>query len=153
MGMQGRSDPQRDLLDVDSVAGHLLPAGGMFAFLAAHRSRLFPDDLFEDLFPSGRGRPSVPADVAAAAIVLQTLHGFSDQQTADAVMFDLRWKAALGLPVASPSFHPTTLTVWRKRLAASARPERIYEVVREVIVETGAVKGKAPAGPGLHDPG
>jgi hypothetical protein len=34
----------------------------------------------------------VPADVVAAAIVLQTLNGLSDRQTADAVTFDLQWK-------------------------------------------------------------
>jgi hypothetical protein len=53
--VQGRDDPQRDLWDVESVARHLLPAGSVFAFLAEHRDRLFPDQLFEDLFPSGRG--------------------------------------------------------------------------------------------------
>ena len=28
--------------------------------LAAHREEVFPDPMFADLFPSGRGRPSVP---------------------------------------------------------------------------------------------
>ena len=124
------------------MAGHLLPAGSIYAFLAEHRARLFAAELFEDLFPSGRGRPSVPADVVAAAIVLQTLNGLSDRETAEAITFDLRWKAALGLAVTSGAFHPTTLTVWRRRLAASKRPQRIFEVVRQVIIETGAVKGK-----------
>ena len=109
--MQGRSDPQRELMDVDSVAGHLLPAGSIYAFLVEHRVRLFPAEMFEDLFPSGLGRPSVAPDVVAAAIVLQTLNAFSDRETADAITFDLRWKAALGLAVTSGAFHPTTLTV------------------------------------------
>jgi Transposase DDE domain/Transposase domain (DUF772) len=142
MGVQGRSDPQRELLDVDAVAGHLLPAGSIYAFMAEHRTRLFPASMFADLFPSGLGRPSVAPDVVAAAIVLQTLNGLSDRETAEAITFDLRWKAALGLAVTSGAFHPTTLTVWRRRLAASARPQRIFEVVRQVIVETGAVQGK-----------
>lgn len=43
--------------------------GSVFAFLAEHRRELFPDELFADLFPSGRGRPSVPANVVAAVIV------------------------------------------------------------------------------------
>ena len=72
--MQGREGGQRELLDVESFAGHLLPAGSVFAFLAEHRGRLFPDELFEDLFPSGRGRPSVPVSVIASALVLQALH-------------------------------------------------------------------------------
>ena len=116
--MQGRSEDQRDLLDVESVAGHLLKQGSVFAFLAVHRRELFPDGMFTDLFPSGQGRPSVPAGVMATVITLQALHGLSDAETVDAVMFDLRWKAARGLPVTSAAFHPTTLTYWRRRLAA-----------------------------------
>jgi hypothetical protein len=140
--VQGRSDPQRDLLDVESMAGHLLPAGGVFAFLAEHRTRLFPAEMFADLFPSGRGRPSVPPEVVASVLVLQALNGLSDREAAEAVTFDLRWKAALGLPVAAAAFHPSTLTVWRRRLAASGRPERVFDAVREVVTETGVLAGK-----------
>jgi IS5 family transposase len=142
LGVQGRGKRQRDLLDVESVAGHLLKPGSVFAFLAEHRRRLFPDELFADLFPSGRGRPSVPADVMAAVIVLQALHGLSDADTVDEVTFDLRWKAACGLPVTAAGFHPTTLTYWRRRLAASDRPNRIFEVIKAVVAETGAITGK-----------
>ncbi|HEY6749211.1 MAG TPA: IS1182 family transposase [Mycobacteriales bacterium] len=140
--MQGRSEIQRDLLDVESVAGHLLKPGSVFAFLAEHRRELFADDRFADLFPSGRGRPSVPADVMAAVITLQALQGLSDAETVDAVTFDLRWKAACGLPVTAVAFHPTTLTYWRRRLAASDRPNRIFDAVREVIAQTGALTGR-----------
>jgi hypothetical protein len=140
--VQGRSESQRQLGDVEAWAGHLLTPGGVFAFLAAHRRELFPDALFADLFPSGRGRPSVPADVVATVLVLQALHGLSDRGAAEAVTFDLRWKVAAGLPVEAASFHPTTLTYWRRRLAASRRPNRIFEVVRQVVADTGALRGK-----------
>lgn len=53
-----------------------MPVGSVFAFLAEHRHQLFPDDMFADLFLSGRGRPSLPGDVAASVLVLQALHGF-----------------------------------------------------------------------------
>jgi hypothetical protein len=140
--VQGRADPQREILDVESVAGHLLPQGGVFAFLAGHRRELFPDEMFADLFTSGRGRPSIPADVIAAAIVLQTLHALSDEAAAEALTFDLRWKAACGLAVTGKAFHPTTLTYWRRRLARSDRPNRIFDAVRQVVAETGALSGK-----------
>jgi IS5 family transposase len=142
LAVQGRSEDQRGLLDVESVAGHLLRPGSVFAFLAGHRRVLFPDEMFADLFPSGRGRPSVPADVMAAVIVLQSLNGLSDAETVDAVTFDLRWKAACGLPVTAEGFHATTLTVWRRRLAASDRPNRIFDAVREVVAQTGVLQGK-----------
>ena len=140
--MQGRSDAQRELLDAESVAGHLLEADSVFAFLAAHRAELFSDEMFADLFPSGRGRPSVRADVMASVITLQALYGLSDSETVDAVTFDLRWKAACGLPVAAGAFHATTLTYWRRRLGASDRPNRIFEAVKAVVAQTGALAGR-----------
>lgn len=115
----------------------------MFAFLAEHRHKLFPDDMFVDLFPSGRGRPSLPGDVAASVLVLQALHGYSDREAADAVTFDLRWKAACGFAIDAAGFHPSTLTYWRRRLAASERPHRIFDAVRDVIEKTGVIAGRA----------
>ena len=140
--MQGESDRQRELLDVESVAGHLLEPGSVFALLAEHRDRLFPSELFADLFPSRRGRPSIPGEVIASVIVLQALYGHSDREAVDALTFDLRWKAACGYAIDARGFDSSALTYWRRRLAASDRPQRIFEVVREVITETGAVAGK-----------
>ena len=140
--MRGRSDSQRELLDAESVAGHLLKSGSVFAFLAGHRRELFPDEMFADLFSTGRGRPSVPADVMAAVITLQALHGLSDSETVDAVTFDLRWKTACGLAVTAGAFHATTLTYWRRRLAASDSPNRIFDAVKAVTAQMGVLAGK-----------
>ena len=129
-------------MDVESVSGHLLPSGSVYAFLAEHRRELFPDEMFVDLFPSPRGRPSEPAEVVATVLVLQALEGRSDREAAEALTFDLRWKAACGWPLGAASFHPTVLTYWRRRLAASARPQRIFDAVREVVQATGALRGK-----------
>ncbi|MFK5647002.1 IS1182 family transposase [Ornithinimicrobium sp. LYQ121] len=141
--MQGEADRQRELLDVEALAGHLLVPGSVFAFLAQHRLELFPPSMFVDLFPSGRGRPSIPPEVIASVLVLQSLYGHSDREAVDALTFDLRWKAACGYAVDGAGFHPTALTVWRKRLAASESPQRIFEAVREVITTTGALTGRA----------
>jgi hypothetical protein len=78
----------------------------------------------------------------AAVLVLQALEGRSDREAAEALTFDLRWKAACGLPIAAAGFHPTVLTYWRRRLAASGRPNRIFDAVREVVAATGALTGK-----------
>ncbi|HWH01010.1 MAG TPA: IS1182 family transposase [Pilimelia sp.] len=140
--MQGRPLDERELLDAESVAGHLVEPGSVFALLAAHRRVLFPTEMFGDLFPSGRGRPSMPADIAASILVLQALHGLSDREAMAAVRTDLRWKVACGLPVGHAGFDASTLTYWRKRLAASDRPNRIFDAVRTVVAETGVLKGK-----------
>lgn len=103
---------------------------------------LFPHALFEDLFPSGRGRPSIPVDIAASILVLQALHGLSDRETITAVRTHLRWKVTCGLPIGHAGFDASVLTYWRRRLAVSTRPNRIFEAVKAVVAQTGALKGK-----------
>ena len=140
--MQGRPLDERELLDSESVAGHLVEPGSVFALLRDHRRVLFPEVLFADLFPSGRGRPSIPVDIAASVLVLQALFGLSDREAMRAVRTDLQWKVACGLPVGHGGFDPSVLTYWRRRLLESHAPNRIFDAVREVISRTGAVKGK-----------
>ncbi|MFY1668983.1 IS1182 family transposase [Plantactinospora sp. WMMB334] len=140
--MQGRSESGPQLWDTAALVGHLVPAGSVYALLAEHRDVLFPDGMFTDLFPSGRGRPSLPGAVIASVLVLQTLQDYSDPEAVQAVRCDLRWKVACGLPIDHAGFHPTTLTVWRQRLRASGRPDRIFDAVRQVVAQTGVLKGK-----------
>jgi transposase len=142
LGVQGKSDPNPELLDAAALCGHLVPAGSVHAFLAEHRHRLFPDEMFGDLFPSGRGRPSVPADVIATVMVLQALEGLSDRDAIDELRMNIAWKVAAGRPLTDEGFHPTVLTLWRNKLRASDAPERIFDAVRAVIIETGVLKGK-----------
>ena len=140
--MQGRSDPNRELLDAGALVGHLVPAGSVHAFLAEHRSRLFGDEVFADLFPSGRGRPSVAAEVIATVMVLQSLEGLSDRDAVEALRTNLKWKVAAGVALDDGGFHPTVLTLWRNKLRASAAPQRIFDAVRAVVAETGVLQGK-----------
>jgi hypothetical protein len=58
----------------------------------------------------------------------------------------LRWKVACGLSLDYEGFHPTTLTYWRRRLAASDRPDRIFAAVRAVVAATGVLGGKTMRG-------
>lgn len=140
--MQGTSDPNAELLDAAALCGHLVPAGSVHAFLAEHRHQLFPDELFADLFPSGRGRPSVPADVMATVMVLQALEGLSDRDALGELRTNIAWKVATGLSLTDEGFHPTVLTLWRNKLRASDAPERIFDAVRAVVADTGVLKGK-----------
>jgi IS5 family transposase len=141
-GMQGMSRPDRELLDAAALCGHLVPEGSVHALLAEHRHRLFPDEMFADLFGSGRGRPSVPADVVATVMVLQALEGLSDREAVRQLATNIAWKAAAGLALTDEAFHPTVLTLWRNKLRASDDRERIFNAVRAVIAQTGVLKGK-----------
>lgn len=140
--MQGRTRMDRELLDAEAMAGHLVPPGSVFGFLAEHRRELFPGSFTADLFPSATGRPSLPADLVGAVLVLKELHDLSDSQTADALKYDIRWKVACGRSLTQMSFDPSTLVYWRRRIAASDRPDRVFDAVAEVIAQTGMLRGR-----------
>src|SRR5947208_16142234 len=82
--------------DVWETCRELIPAGSVFAFLAEHREALFPAGMFADLYPSPNGRPSLPPQVLAAAVVLRAPHGLSDLETGQVLRCDRRWRAACG---------------------------------------------------------
>jgi hypothetical protein len=140
--MQGQTRWERELLDAQVMVGELVPAGSVFAFLAEHRQELFPDSFIADLFPTRRGRPSLPADLVGSVLVLKELYDLSDAQTAEALEFDIRWKVACGRSLTQMSFDPSTLVYWRRRIAASKRPDRVFDAVAEVIAETGIQRGR-----------
>src|SRR6266567_3855971 len=140
--MQGISKADRDLWDAGEVTGHLVPPGSVFAFLADHRAELFPGSFTADLFGSRTGRPSLPADLVGSVLVLKELYDLSDPQTADALKFDIRWKVACGRSLTQVSFDPSTLVYWRRRIAASGRPDRVFDAVAAVIAETGILRGR-----------
>jgi hypothetical protein len=104
---------------------------------------VFPDADYADLFASpGVGRPSLPATQMAAVLTLQALCDYSDRETAEAVRFDVRWKVAIGVPLDDPGFDPSSLVYWRKRIAKSRRPHRVNDAVRQVIEQTGILRGR-----------
>jgi Transposase domain (DUF772) len=80
--------------------------------------------------------------VAASILTLQALYDLSDAETAEAARCDLRWKVAVGMALDDTGFHPWTLTYWRRRLARSARPHRINDAVKQVVEDTGIVRGR-----------
>ena len=55
--LQGASDGQHETFDVESVAGHLLQVGTVFARLTEHRCLMFPESAFANRFNSGCDRP------------------------------------------------------------------------------------------------
>ena len=78
----------------------------------------------------------------AAVLTLQALCDYSDRETAEAVRFDVRWKAAIGASLDDPGFDPSSLVSWRTRIARSERPYRVTGAVKTVIGQTGILPGR-----------
>jgi hypothetical protein len=118
--------------------GRLSP-NSIYAVLHRECRNLFPDVMFADLFADD-GRRSVPPMIVAVVMVLQRLEGLSDREAVERFAFDVRWKyAAGGLDFDHPGFVHTVLVDMRARLAASERPDRIFERTVEVAGKAGLV--------------
>jgi hypothetical protein len=120
-----------------------LPEGSVYRFLARERARLFPPELFADLFQP-TGRRSVPPSILAVVMVLQRLEGLSDREAADRFAFDVRWRYAAGVADAvageeTASFAHTVLVDLRARLRRSEDPDRIFRVTCALARRVGLV--------------
>ena len=139
----GQAERQGDLLDeVNRFCEQLLAESSLFAVLHRERDRLFPDEMFADLF-SDRGRRSVPPSVVATVMVLQRLEGLSDREAVERYCFDNRWRYACGVGGYDGdgwvSFSHTVLVDMRARLKASEDPRRLFRVVLGAASAAGLV--------------
>ena len=125
-----------------AYCGGRVPAGSIYAVLHRECFTLFPDEMFADLF-TDVGRRSVPPMIVAVVMVLQRIEGCSDREAVDRFAYDARWKyAAGGLDFDYPGFVHTVLACMRARLAASTRPDRIFEVTLDAARKAGLVGRK-----------
>src|SRR6266498_2923834 len=108
-----------------------LPERSVYRLLHRERDRLFPDELFADLYVH-HGRRSIPPSILAVVTVLQRLEGCSDREAVDRFAYDLRWRYAAGVDDEQPGFAHTVLVELRARLRASADPDRIFRVTTEL---------------------
>jgi len=139
----GLAPKQGDLLR--STVGYCegrVGADSIYAVLNRECFALFPDEMFADLF-TDVGRRCVPPMIVAVVMVLQRIEGCSDREAVDRFTFDARWKyAAGGLAFDYPGFVHTVLVDMRARLAASKRPERIFEATLEAAKAAGLIGRK-----------
>lgn len=133
---------QSDLMKGTGFVGDRVAPDSVWAVLHRECHRLFPDEMFADLYEL-TGRRSVPPRIVATVMVLQRWHGLSDREAVTAFEFDARWKYACGgLDFDYPGFAHTVLVDMRARLATSDRPRRIFEVTLAAARDAGVVSAK-----------
>jgi Transposase DDE domain/Transposase domain (DUF772) len=135
----GLTPTQADVFTTTSFCEGKVARDSIYGLLHRECFELFPDQLFADLF-CDVGRRSVPPMIVAVVMVLQRIEGCSDREAVDRFTYDARWKyAAGGLGFDYPGFAHTVLVDMRARLAASERPDRIFDVVLEMGQRAGLV--------------
>jgi hypothetical protein len=138
----GSTPRQANMLKGTGFVGDRIEEDSIFAVLHRDGHRLFPDDMFADLYKS-TGRRSVPSQIVATVMVLQRWFGLSDRDAVEAFEFDNRWKYACGgLDYDAPGFVHTVLVYMRAKLAASEAPRRIFDVTLEAARAAGVVSAK-----------
>jgi hypothetical protein len=135
----GLTPTQTDVFTTTAFCEGRVAPDSIYGLLHRGCLRLFPDEMFADLF-CDVGRRSVPPMIVAVVMVLQRIEGCSDREAVDRFTYDARWKyAAGGLGFDYPGFVHTVLVDMRARLAGSEWPERIFEVVLETAKRAGLV--------------
>ena len=128
--------------DVTRFCERTLSESSVYSMLARERDRLFPDEMFADLFAS-TGRRSVPPSVVATVMVLQRIDGLSDREAVERFTFDARWRYAAGVGGYDGDgwdrFTHTVLVDMRARLARSESPKRIFNVTVQAASGAGLV--------------
>src|SRR6516165_8844690 len=142
----GMAERQPSVLnDMDRFCDGALAENSIYALLHRERDRLFPDEMFTDLF-SDRGRRSVPPSVVAVVMVLQRLEGLSDREGVERYSFEPRWRYGAGVGSYDcggwASFAHTVLVDFRARLDRSSDDRRIFDRSVAVAGEAGLVGAK-----------
>ena len=145
--MLGRRDPQRTLFDADSLPHRVRP-DSIYGRMAAAGEQLFPDDDLKDLYDPDKGRPSLPPSVMSGALLLQFHDDVSDEEAAERILYDLRWKVALHLPLDYAGFDGSSLSRFRTRLVEGGRERYAFDRFVAVGRAAGFIVDKVTL---LHD--
>jgi transposase len=133
---------QAGFFDASELIGPL-PEGSFYALLAEHGERIVSDQDFADCYSERQGRPSIPPSQLAKVMLLQYRTGRSDREAMEAVQWDLRWKAALDLPVDHQGWDPTSLVRFRARLILHGKERLVLENSLKIAEELGLLDAPA----------
>jgi hypothetical protein len=128
--MLGKRDRQGRLFSAATQLGReVVERMGFYGNLALRGDGLFDDEDFGAVYCADNGRPSVPPSLLAKARLLQYYDGVSDAETVERCRYDLRWKVALDLDIASVAapFAKSTFQAFRVRLTLHEKEGLAFE--------------------------
>ena len=143
--MLGERSDQRGLWEADRLYLDHVGRESFYGLLASLRGGLFRDADFAEFYCPDNGRDSVPPNLLAVALLLQSHDKVSDAKArAD---FDLRWKVALwkvalGIEAEDRPFAKSTLQVFRAQLVLHDKVREVFKGSLRLARESGYLKGR-----------
>lgn len=132
---------QRDMFGAQTTLSNLLGPEDLCSTIRDEIATRIKDTDFEDMYKDG-GRPPVSPRLLILVTIMQFLENLSDRLAAINLKFRLDWKIAFDVPVEFKGFHPSLLTVFRKRLLANNKATYAFDKVIEHLVDCGLLKDR-----------
>jgi len=143
--MLGKRDRQGGLLRAGTQLGGKVVAGlGFYGKVASEGWELFRDEDFAGVYCPDNGRPSAAPSLLALARLLQFYAGVSDAEVVERCRYDLRWKVALDLDLASVKapFAKSTFQAFRARLTLHEKEGLSFEKSVRAAREAGLLPAR-----------
>jgi transposase len=138
--MLGKRSIQGSLYAADTMYLDFVGRDSFYGFLAAHRSSIFRDEDFADLYCLDNGRNSVPPSMMATVLLLQAYDRVSDEEAKNRADYDMRWKVALGIDLDERPFAKSTLQLFRAQLILHEKIRTVFQKSLAFARQTGYLK-------------
>ena len=90
---------------------------------------------FAALYHPGFGAPNKPVAALLGILILKEFHDYTDEQTLEAVQFNLQWQYALQLGWSQAALCQKTLHNFRERMVKSQTHQRLFHQLTGRIIE------------------
>ena len=90
---------------------------------------------FADLYDPVFGAPNKPVAELIGILILKEFHDYTDEQTIDAVQFNLQWQYALQLGLSEAFICQKTLHNFRDRMVKSQKHQRLFHHLTGQIID------------------
>lgn len=121
------------------VAQAAFPKGNLYMQMQAELGLLYSNRQFAHLF-SSTGQPAEDPARLALILVMQTIEGLPDRQTADAVRARIDWKYALALDLTDPGFDDSVLSEFRSRLLTGQSELLLLDTLLQQLQQRGLLQ-------------
>jgi len=139
--MLGKRRPQQSYFDAIGLP-HRVSPDSFYGRMGSLTGKLLRDDDLKEMYCADNGRPSLAPSMMAGALMLQFYDDVSDGEAVERILYDLRWKVALNLPLDYGGFDASSMSVFRARLVKYQQERYAFDRLLAVAREEGFLADK-----------